>query len=238
MSPPGTCLHRLPASYGFDLTCPSTDRSRLMSSPLNPVTAPAPARLPRVGALSGALSGLLIALPGLVEAFVGETAVTSFFLALSPALALPFLAALHQWQSPATGRFGETAYLVNLIGLGLFGGAAFAANLVLYYLDDDVIEAELTGPTIPALIGSAAVFAVGCALFGAAMIRAHMLPKIPAWGYAVALPLFAFLIALPDSAFTSALHIVVGAVLVWLSTALWQSASTNAHTAVTHRTPA
>lgn len=207
-----------------------------MSSPFDPV--PAPARLPRIGALSGALAGLLIALPSLVEAFTGETAATSFLLALSPAFALPFLTALHQLQSPATGRFGETAYLVNLIGLGLFGGAAFAANLVLYYLDDDVIKAELTGPTIPALFGSAVVFAVGCALFGAATIRARMLPKIPAWGYSIAVPLFAFLIALPDSVFTSALHIVVGAILVWLSTALWQSAPTNDRTAVTDRTPA
>ncbi|MFF1292717.1 MULTISPECIES: hypothetical protein [unclassified Streptomyces] len=193
-------------------------------------SVPAPARLPRFGALCGVLSGLLIALPAAVEAFTGETAVTSLLLALSPALALPFLTALHQWQSPATGRFGETAYLVNLIGLGLFGGAAFAANLVLYYLDDDVIKAELTGPTVPALLGSAFVFAVGCALFGAALIRARMLPRVPAWGYAVALPLFAFLIALPDSVLTSALHIVVGVVLVWLSTALWRSASSNDRT--------
>lgn len=201
-----------------------------MASPSS--TAPAPARLTRFGALCGVLSGLLIALPAAVEAFTGETAGTSLLLALSPAFALPFLTALHHWQSPATGRFGETAYLVNLIGLGLFGGAAFASNLVLFYFDDDVIEAELTGPTIPALLASAVVFAVGCALFGAATIRARMLPRVPAWGYAVALPLFAFLIALPDSVLTSALHIVVGIVLVWLSTALWQSASANDRTSV------
>lgn len=201
-----------------------------MAPPLS--TAPASARLTRFGALCGVLSGLLIALPAAVEAFTGETAATSLFLALSPAFALPFLTALHHWQSPATGCFGETAYLVNLIGLGLFGGAAFASNLVLYYLDDDVIEAELTGPTIPVLLGSAVVFAVGCALFGAATIRARMLPKVPAWGYAVALPLFAFLIALPDSVLTSALHLMVGIVLVWLSTTLWQSASASDHTSV------
>ncbi|MFF4276704.1 hypothetical protein [Streptomyces sp. NPDC001536] len=196
-----------------------------MALPLS--TAPASARLTRFGALCGVLSGLLIALPAAVEAFTGETAATSLLLALSPALALPFLTGLHHWQSPVTGRFGETAYLVNLVGLGLFGGAAFTSNLVLYYLDDDVIEAELTGPTIPVLLGSAVVFAVGCALFGAATIRARMLPKVPAWGYAVALPLLAFLTALPESVLTSALHLVVGIVLVWLSTALWQSASAN-----------
>ncbi|MGW0909483.1 hypothetical protein [Streptomyces sp. NPDC002853] len=177
----------------------------------------------RIGALSGVLAGLLIALPALVEAFTGETAATSFFLALSPAFSLPLLAALHRSQALVTGRFGETGYVINLIGLGLFGGAAFSSNLVLFYFDDALVEEALTGPTIPALIGSAAVFAVGCALFGAAMIRARVFPRVPSWAYATMLPLFAFLIALPDSLFTSALHIVVGATLAWLAVDLWRS---------------
>ncbi|WP_409236529.1 hypothetical protein [Streptomyces sp. PA5.6] len=173
----------------------------------------------RLGALSGVLAGLLIALPGLVEAFTGETAATSFFLALSPAFSLPLLAALHRRQASVAGRFGETAYVANLIGLGLFGGAAYAANLVLFYFDDDIIEETLTGPSVPALIGSAVVFAVGCALFGAAMIRARVFPRVPSWSYATALPLIALLAALPDSVLTSALHVVVGATLTWLATA-------------------
>ncbi|MEU2792829.1 hypothetical protein [Streptomyces sp. NPDC007100] len=173
-----------------------------------------------LGALSGALSGLLITLPAAVEIFTGETAATSFFLALAPAFSLPLLAALHRRQGPAAGRFGETAYAVNLIGLGLFGGAAFTSNLVLFYFDDAVVKKTLTGPTVPTLIGSAAVFAVGCALFGAAMIRARVLPRVPSWAYATAVPLFAFLIALPDSALTSALHIAVGATLIRLASAL------------------
>ncbi|MER6162105.1 hypothetical protein ABT147_42560 [Streptomyces sp. NPDC001868] len=178
----------------------------------------------RVGALCGALSGLLIALPGLVEAFTGETSATSVPLALASAFALPLLPALHLRQGPATGRLGTSAVTLNLIGLGLFGGAAFASNLVLFYLDDDIIDETLTGPTVPALLGSAAVFAVGCALFGAAMIRARVLPRVPSWGYAVVLPLFAFLTALPESVLTSALHVLVGVILMWLSAALWRTA--------------
>ncbi|MER5224622.1 hypothetical protein [Streptomyces flaveus] len=178
----------------------------------------------RAGALCGLLSGLLIALPALVEAFTGETSATSVPLALSSAFALPLLTALHRRQGPAGGRLAEVAHTVNLVGLGLFGGAAFASNLVLFYFDDDVIDETLTGPTIPALIGSAAVFAVGCALFGAAMIRARVLPRVPSWGYAVVLPLFAFLTSLPDSLLTSALHVLVGVILMWLSAALWRTA--------------
>ncbi|MFJ8108936.1 hypothetical protein [Streptomyces sp. NPDC096132] len=184
----------------------------------------------RTGALCGVLSGLLIALPGLVEAFTGETSATSVPLALAPAFALPLLTALHQRQGPAAGSLGRIAAPLNLIGLGLFGGAAFASNLVLFYVDEDVVDEVLTGPTAPALIGSAAVFAAGCALFGAAMIRARLFPRIPSWGYAVVLPLFAFLTALPDSPLTSALHVLVGVILTWLSSALWRTAPGAEHT--------
>ncbi|MCX4706170.1 hypothetical protein [Streptomyces sp. NBC_01373] len=179
----------------------------------------------RAGALCGLLSGLLISLPALVEAFTGETSATSVPFALSPAFALPLLAALHLRQAPAAGRLGEIGHAVNLVGLGLFGGAAFAANLVLFYFDDALIEETLTGPTIPALIGSATVFAVGCALFGAAMVRARILPRVPSWGYATVLPLFAFLTSLPDSLLTIALHVLVGVILMWLSAALWRTAT-------------
>ncbi|MGV9456681.1 hypothetical protein [Streptomyces sp. NPDC003635] len=188
------------------------------------VSTSAPPSAPRLrqGALCGALSGVLIALSALVEAFTGETSATSCVLAVSPAFALPLLGALHLAQGAATGRFADTAHTVNVIGLGLFGGAAFASNLVLFYFDDEVIEETLTGPTVPVLIGSAAVFAAGCAAFGAALVRARVFPRIPSWGYAVVLPVFAFLTALPDSPLTIALHVVVGAVLVWLSVALRQ----------------
>ncbi|MFJ8634777.1 hypothetical protein [Streptomyces sp. NPDC093568] len=184
----------------------------------------------RAGSLCGALSGLLIALPGLVEAFTGETSATSVPLALAPSFALPLLTALHLRQGPVAGSLGKIAAPVNLIGLGLFGGAAFASNLVIFYLDEDVVDETLTGPTIPALIGSAAVFAVGCALFGAVMIRARVFPRVPSWGYAVVLPLFAFLTALPDSLFTSGLHVLVGGILMWLSAALWRTAPGVEHT--------
>ena len=178
----------------------------------------------RTAALCGTLSGLLLALPALTEAFTGETTATSVLLALSPAFALPLLTALHRRQSPATGRFGDLALTVNLIGLGLFGGAAFAANLVLFHFDDAAVKEALAGsPTVPVLIASATVLAVGCALFGTTLIRARVFPRIPSWGYATVVPLFAFLTSLPDSPLTIALHILVGGILLWLGVALWHA---------------
>ncbi|MEU2281905.1 hypothetical protein ABZ614_08200 [Streptomyces sp. NPDC013178] len=199
-----------------------------MSSPVTSSTL-------RADALCGALSGLLIALAGLVEAFTGETSATSVAFALAPAFALPLLTGLHLRQRPAGDRFGDLARTVNVIGLGLFGGAAFASNLVLFYFDDHVVEETLTGPTIPVLIGSAALFALGCALFGAAMIRARVFPRIPSWGYAVVLPLFAFLTGLPDGLLTSGLHVLVGVILLWLSAALWRTARSVEHTSIPNR---
>ncbi|MFD7654236.1 hypothetical protein ACFV4N_09690 [Actinosynnema sp. NPDC059797] len=165
----------------------------------------------RFGAWCGALSGLLIALPGAVEAFTGETAATSLLVGVSPALAAPLVTALHLTQ-PRTA-LGVVGYAVNTVGLGLYGAAAYALNVVVFHLDDPVLAA----PTRVVLLGSALVFAVGSALFGAAMLRAGAHPRVPAWAYTAALPVFTLAAGLPDTPLTSALHVVVGAALVWLA---------------------
>ncbi|MDN3023539.1 hypothetical protein [Streptomyces sp. S.PB5] len=176
----------------------------------------------RIGALCGVLAGLLTAVPGLVEAFTGETSATGVPLAFAPAVALPLLIALHQRQDAAAGSLGRIAIALNLTGLGLFGGAAFASNLVLFHFDEHLVDETLAGsPTVPVFLASATVFAAGCALFGTAMIRARVFPRLPSWSYAVVLPLFAFLTAFPESLLTSSLHVVVGVVLIRLSVALW-----------------
>jgi len=175
----------------------------------------------RFGAVCGVLCGLLIGVPGAVEAFTGETAPTSFVLGLSPALAAPLLTALHLTQQRAAGRFGSVAYAANLLGIGLFGGAAFTLNMALFYLDDAELAEVLAGPPRFALLGSVLVFAVGTLLMAVAMVRARVLPRVPAWAYAPALILFAGAARLPDTPLTSALHVVVGLILGWLSVAVW-----------------
>src|SRR5256885_8081247 len=134
-------------------------------------------------ALSGIVAGAAIAITGGTEGFVGETAPTSFILGLTPALATPLLVALHRRQEGKAGRFGEAAFVLNLIGLGLFGGAAFTLNMALYY-----VTTPLPAVTRLALLGSAVIFAVGSVLFGAAMLRARVTPRVPTWGYTTLLP--------------------------------------------------
>jgi hypothetical protein len=176
----------------------------------------------RFGAVSGVLCALLLALPAAVEAFTGETTATSLLLALSPALAPPLLTAVHLSQAGAAGRFGSVAYAVNLLGIGLFGGAAFALNTVLFFLDGPVVTDLLAGPTRFALLVSLVVFVVGTVLFAVAMFRGGVVPRAAAVGYGLALPVFAGLARFPDTPLTSALHVAVGAVLVWLSVTVWR----------------
>lgn len=187
----------------------------------------------RLAAWCGVLAGLCIGLPGVVEAFTGETAATSFVLGVAPGLAIPLLAVLHLRQSDAAGTFGAVAYTVNAVGLGLFGGAAFTLNLALFYVDQPVLDELLDGPTRLALLGSAVVFAVGSALFGIAMVRARIHPRVPAVAYAVALPALALAAPLADSVLTSAIHAAAGAAVLWLAATVTERTSEN-----TPRTPA
>ncbi|SNT49565.1 hypothetical protein SAMN05421812_107222 [Asanoa hainanensis] len=172
--------------------------------------------LQRFGAVSGALCGVFIAVPGAIEAFTGETAATSVLLGISPALAVPLLTAVFVTQRGT--RLATIGYAVNVIGLGLFGGAAYTLNLAVFFLDPDLV---VPGPTRAALLASVAIFIIGTVLFGISMIRAKLLPRVPAWGYVVVLPLFALAARLPeDSLLPPVLHVLAGATIAWLGLAL------------------
>jgi hypothetical protein len=179
----------------------------------------------RFGAGCGILCGVLLGVPGAIEAFTGETTATSVVLGLGPALGPPLLTAVHLGQDRVTGRFGRVAYAVNVIGLGLFGGAAFALNMVVFFLDEAAVTELMRGPTRLALLGSALVFVVGSVLFGVSMVRARVYPRVPAWAYGIALTVFAVAAPLPDTPVTSGLHVVVGTILVWLSIAVLRTAA-------------
>ncbi|TDC83296.1 hypothetical protein E1193_09260 [Micromonospora sp. KC606] len=182
----------------------------------------------RFGAACGVVLGLSTAVPGLVEAFIGETAATSFVIGVGVAFGGPALTAIYLRQQAAAGRFGAIAYAVNIIGLGLFAGVAFALNMVLYYLDQAAADEVLNGPTGVAVLGSAVVFVAGTVLFAVSMLRARVLPRVAAAGYGVAFTLLALLAPLPDSPVIAAVHVLAGASLIWLCTAVWMSASPSA----------
>ncbi|MEV8531455.1 hypothetical protein [Streptomyces sp. NPDC051211] len=175
-----------------------------------------------VGAVSGVLLALCLGVPGVVEAFTGETAATSIVIGLGTAFGAPAVTAFHFHQGAAAGRLGVLGYGLNLVGLGLFTGVAFALNLVVFFLDEET----LPGPTRAAFLGSALVFVLGTVLFSASMVRARVFPRAAAWGYGVFLTLLAFAARLPDSPWTGVLHVLAAASLVRLSLAVWPKRDT------------
>lgn len=176
-----------------------------------------PTWLFRFGAVCGAICGGLLGVAGAIEAFTGETTPTSFALGLGPALAVPLLTALYLRQSAAVGRFGAVAFAVNAIGLGLFAGVAFALNIVLFFLDEAVVDDLLAGPTKSAFRGSGVVFIVGTILFAVSLVRGGVFNPFAGWSYGITLTVLALLAPLPDSAFVSGVHALAGMTLVWLA---------------------
>lgn len=172
------------------------------------------------GRVCGVVMALSLGVPGVVEAFTGETTATSVVLGFGAAFGAPLVTALHLRQSPSSGRFGAAAYAVNMIGLTLFAGVAFALNLVVFFLDPAVAAVLLAGPPRLALLAGVAVFVAGTGLFSAAMVRARVLPRVPALGYGVTLVLLALAAPLPDTPLTSALHALAAGSIIWLALSL------------------
>jgi hypothetical protein len=181
--------------------------------------------LPRFSAASGLLSGLFLAVAGFISIFTGKTAGAAFVIALTPALAVPLVVAVfHQRHADVPGVFGPVAYAVNLIGLGLFGGAAFTIDTTLFYLTTPVRDHLKHEPTIAALLGSAALFAVGTVLFGIFLLRTGAYPRLLCLAYAVFPALLAALSPLPDSPLKNAVHCLTGLTLAWLAVTSWRTA--------------
>jgi hypothetical protein len=186
----------------------------------------------RFGAVAGVFFGLSLGVPGIIEAFTGETTGTSFIVALGvAAFGLPALLAFHLHQADAAGRFGAVAFAVNAIGLGLFAAGSFAFNLVLFFVDDSIADAVLDGPTMWALLGGGLIFVVGTVLFGASMVRTGMMPRAAAVGYSVGLVMIALLGSLDDSLVSSLAHVIAAASLMTLSARVWRgTAGSSEHT--------
>ncbi len=180
--------------------------------------------LPRFSAASGLLAGLFLAVAGFISIFTGKTAGAAFVIALVPALAIPLLVAVyHQRNADVPGLLGPVAYGLNLLGLGLFSGAVFTTDTALFYLTTPVRDHLKHEPTFAALLGSAALFAVGTAAFGAFLLRTRAYPRLLCWSYIVFPTLLAVLSPLPDSPLKNANHALAGLTIAWLAVTLWRT---------------
>jgi len=180
--------------------------------------------LPRFSAASGLLSGLFLAVAGFISIFTGKTAGAAFVIALAPALAVPLLVAVYQQRhADVPGLLGPVGYAANLIGLGLFGGAAFTIDTALFYLTTPVRDHLKHEPTIAALLGSAVIFAAGSVLFGVFLLRGRSYPRLLCVAYIVFPALLAVLSPLADSPLKNAVHCLAGLTIAWLAITLWRT---------------
>lgn len=96
-------------------------------------------------------------------------------------------------------RHLDAGFLLNVIGLAGLVGISFSRNFVLTELDDDVVDMLTeSGPTLPALVATGVLAAIGFAVFGSALAR-HGFDPPGAWAYAVLVPVSGFAAQLPNA---------------------------------------
>jgi hypothetical protein len=183
--------------------------------------------LVRLGGLAAVTAGVLLLildLWGLVLELLGaypenfsEEAVTAGYAVQSALwligvlLLLVAVVGLHARQSAAAGALGVVGFLAALIGTGLLVGLVWANTFVVptaavqapAFLDADPVGALAFG-----FIFSTAVFGLCWALFGVAMLRAQVYPRVAA----ILLIIGALLVIVP----LPATGIVIEVALIWM----------------------
>src|SRR3989304_5305192 len=90
----------------------------------------------RLSSVAGLLSSLAI----ITDNLLPEGNAYNWVGVLSPVFGLLALTGLYLWQREASGKLGVLGYTVNLLGMGLFVGLAFANAFMLPYLSGTVLK--------------------------------------------------------------------------------------------------
>lgn len=187
-----------------------------------------PRVLLRLGAVSGLICGVALALAGLTELVLDHK---NPFTQLLNGAAVPFgiglLIAVYLSQHDRLGRFGLIAFVVQFLGFGYFAGVAFARNFVLVYLDRPIVDELLTSPAKLAFLLTAITALFGTVLFGIALLRGGVSPRPAVALYTVGLSLLCLTFLLP-APLVRAGHIAAGAGMVWLALSVFAAARASA----------
>lgn len=183
----------------------------------------------RFGAVSGVVLGLSIGVPGAVEAFTGEITATSVVLGFGTAFGVPAVLA-YALAGTRDSTFDRVAFVWCALGTALFAGVAYTLNLALVFLDLTERRELLAGTTGIAFKVTGFAFIGGAALFGIALYRDGRLGRLPALGFTLLLPVFAFLAPQEDTLAINALHVLVCVVFCWLSLNTWRTTTTGRFT--------
>lgn len=174
----------------------------------------------RLAGLAGVVGGALILVA--VARRAGLLPENGFTHALAPpasALLLFTVTAFYLVQRRAAGRLGLAGFVLQHLGLSGLFAIEFLTHAVLQYQDAATREAVLTGPGRPYFLVVALTFMAGVLLFGAASLRAGVLPRAAFALYIPGLCLAALRTSVPEAAYLGGL--AAGAVgVLWLSTTL------------------
>ena len=163
------------------------------------------------------LWGLVLELLGVSPENFSEEALTTTYTVQSAIwligalLLLVVVVGLHARQAEAAGALGLVGFLAALIGTGLLVGFMWANAFIPPALAVEapaVLDNEPTGSLAFGFILSSTVFGLSWALFGVAMLRARVYPRV----VAILLIIGALLIIVPLP-FTG---FVIDAALIWL----------------------
>ncbi|WP_194814099.1 hypothetical protein [Nocardia sp. XZ_19_385] len=181
------------------------------------------AALHRLGGVAGLIGGTAIAVAGLTELAAGhKTGPTQLLNGVAVPFGIGLLVALYLTNFRALGRFGVVAFTVQFLGFGYFAGVAFTRNFVLVYLEKPVVDELLNSPAKSAFLATAVTALAGTLLFGAALLRSGVVPRVAAGLYTAGLAALCLTFLLPPVVVRTG-HIAAGAAMIWLAVTVWRS---------------
>jgi len=132
------------------------------------------------------LGGVCIIIKKLfVELFLPLNVATNAVGTLGLLLTFFSLTGLYLYQREALGRWGLVGYLVNWFGIGAVAGLDYTRLFVLPFLERSITAELLAGPTRTVFFASALIFLAGVVIFGVAMLRGKVMPRLPILMYVI-----------------------------------------------------
>lgn len=176
----------------------------------------------RLAGLIGMVSGAFLAIDGVLDALVGDSAPLDSMGVAAPALGVLAITGIYlRERSVVRCRHLDIGYGLNVLGLIAVTAVSFSRNYVLAQLDEGAAESLAdSAPTLPAFLIAGILAVVGIAAFGSALVR-HGYDPVGSWLYTVALPLSGFGALLPLGV-AAAVGVVAGFAVIRVSLVLRQ----------------
>ncbi len=191
-----------------------------------------PKVLYRLAGQTGIVTGILLLFNTARRAgVVPENAFTHQLAPIAAFLAPLVITGLYLWQRERSGTLGFVGYVLNFLGLAGALAIEFTLHYVFPLLPEDTVTSLVDGRTGMGFLLISVVYLAGIVLFGLAMWRADLLPRVAVALYVVGFVPTALRPLLPSAVVTAGF--VLGSLaVIWLSVALVQAVAKTAASAV------